>query len=215
MKNRLGLIAKKVGNSSFFTDNGNAIPVTIVKVEDCFVSGIKTLENNGYSAVQLASIDKSDKIKKINKPQRKIFTSLDIKPKKILKEFRVDNDSIPKLGTCFNVNHFEKNQYVDVTGTTIGKGFAGVMKRHNFSGLRASHGVSVSHRSGGSTGQNQEPGKVFKGKKMAGHMGVKQVTKQNLKLIDIDEENNLLVIKGSIPGKKNSIVYIKDSVKKN
>ena len=215
MKNRLGLIAKKVGNSSFFTDNGNAIPVTIVKVEDCFVSGIKTLENDGYSAVQLASIDKSDKIKKINKPQRKIFTSLDIKPKKILKEFRVDNDSIPKLGTCFNVNHFEKNQYVDVSGTTIGKGFAGVMKRHNFSGLRASHGVSVSHRSGGSTGQNQEPGKVFKGKKMAGHMGVNQATKQNLKLIDIDEENNLLVIKGSIPGKKNSIVYIKDSVKKN
>ena len=215
MKNRLGLIAKKVGNSSFFTDNGNAIPVTIVKVEDCFVSGIKTLENDGYSAVQLASIDKSDKIKKINKPQRKIFTSLDIKPKKILKEFRVDNDSIPKLGTCFNVNHFEKNQYIDVSGTTIGKGFAGVMKRHNFSGLRASHGVSVSHRSGGSTGQNQEPGKVFKGKKMAGHMGAKQATKQNLKLIDIDEENNLLVIKGSIPGKKNSIVYIKDSVKKN
>ncbi len=215
MKNRLGLIAKKVGNSSFFTDNGNAIPVTIVKVEDCFVSGIKTLEKDGYSAVQLASIDKSDKIKKINKPQRKIFTSLDIKPKKILKEFRVDNDSLPKLGTCFNVNHFEKNQYVDVSGTTIGKGFAGVMKRHNFSGLRASHGVSVSHRSGGSTGQNQEPGKVFKGKKMAGHMGAKQATKQNLKLIDIDEENNLLVIKGSIPGKKNSIVYIKDSVKKN
>ena len=215
MKNRLGLIAKKVGNSSFFTDNGNAIPVTIVKVEDCFVSGIKTLENDGYSAVQLASIDKSDKIKKINKPQRKIFTSLDIKPKKILKEFRVDNDSIPKLGTCFNVNHFEKNQYVDVSGTTIGKGFAGVMKRHNFSGLGASHGVSVSHRSSGSTGQNQDPGKVFKGKKMAGHMGVNQATKQNLKLIDIDEENNLLVIKGSIPGKKNSIVYIKDSVKKN
>ena len=215
MKNRLGLIAKKVGNSSFFSDNGNQIPVTIVKVEDCFVSGIKTIEKDGYSAVQLASIDKSDKIKKINKPQRKIFTSLDIKPKKILKEFRVDNDSLPKLGTCFNVNHFEKNQYVDISGATIGKGFAGVMKRHNFSGLRASHGVSISHRSGGSTGQNQEPGKVFKGKKMAGHMGAKQATKQNLKLIDIDEENNLLVIKGSIPGKKNSIVYIKDSVKKN
>jgi len=215
MKNRFGLIAKKVGNSSFFSDDGNQIPVTIVKVEDCFVSGIKTIEKDGYSAVQLASIDKSDKIKKINKPQRKIFTSLDIKPKKILKEFRVDNDSLPKLGTCFNVNHFEKNQYVDVSGATIGKGFAGVMKRHNFSGLRASHGVSISHRSGGSTGQNQEPGRVFKGKKMAGHMGAKQATKQNLKLIDIDEKNNLLVIKGSIPGKKNSIVYIKDSVKKN
>ena len=215
MKNRFGLIAQKVGNSSFFSDNGNQIPVTIVKVEDCFVSGIKTIEKDGYSAVQLASIDRSDKVNKINKPQRKIFTSLDIKPKKILKEFRVDNDSLPKLGTCFNVNHFEKNQYVDVSGTTIGKGFAGVMKRHNFSGLRASHGVSISHRSGGSTGQNQEPGRVFKGKKMAGHMGAKQATKQNLKLIDIDEENNLLVIKGSIPGKKNSIVYIKDSVKKN
>ena len=215
MKNRFGLIAKKVGNSSFFSDNGNQIPVTIVKVEDCFVSGIKTIEKDGYSAVQLASIDKSDKAKKINKPQRKIFTSLDIKPKKILKEFRVDNDSLPKLGTCFNVNHFEKNQYVDVSGTTIGKGFAGVMKRHNFSGLRASHGVSISHRSGGSTGQNQEPGRVFKGKKMAGHMGARKATKQNLKLIDIDEENNLLIIKGSIPGKKNSIVYIKDSVKKN
>jgi len=215
MKNRFGLIAKKVGNSSFFSDNGNQIPVTIVKVEDCFVSGIKTIEKDGYSAVQLASIDKSDRVKKINKPQRKIFTSLDIKPKKILKEFRIDNDSLPTLGTCFNVNHFQKNQYVDVSGTTIGKGFAGVMKRHNFSGLRASHGVSISHRSGGSTGQNQEPGRVFKGKKMAGHMGAKQATKQNLKLIDIDEENNLLVIKGSIPGKKNSIVYIKDSVKKN
>ena len=215
MKNRLGLIAKKVGSSSFFADNGNAIPVTIVKVEDCIVSGIKTIEKDGYSAVQLASIDKSDKIKKINKPQRKIFTSLDIKPKKILKEFRVDNDSLPKLGTFFNVNHFELNQYVDVSGTTIGKGFAGAMKRHNFSGLRASHGVSISHRSHGSTGQNQEPGRVFKGKKMAGHMGAKQATKQNLKLIDIDEENNFLIIKGSIPGKKNSIVYIKDSIKKN
>ena len=215
MKNRFGLIAKKVGNSSFFSDNGNQIPVTIVKVEDCFVSGIKTIEKDGYSAVQLASIAKSDKVKKIKKPQRKIFTSLDIKPKKILKEFRVDNDSLPKLGTFFNVNHFEKNQYIDVSGTTIGKGFAGVMKRHNFSGLRASHGVSVSPRSGGSTGQNQEPGRVFKGKKMAGHMGARNATKQNLKLIDIDEENNLLVIKGSIPGKKNSIVYIKDSIKKN
>ena len=215
MKNRLGLIAKKVGNSSFFSDSGNQIPVTIVKVEDCFVCGIKTIEKDGYSAVQLASIDKSDKVKKIKKPQRKIFTSLDIKPKKILKEFRIDNDTLPILGTCFNVNHFQKNQYVDVSGTTIGKGFAGVMKRHNFSGLRASHGVSISHRSGGSTGQNQEPGRVFKGKKMAGHMGEKQATKQNLKLIDIDEENNLLVIKGSIPGKKNSIVYIKDSIKKN
>ena len=215
MKKRSGLIAKKVGNSSFFTDKGTAIPVTILKVEDCIVSAIKTIEKDGYSAVQLASINKSDNIRKINKPQRKIFTSLDIKPKKILKEFRVDNDLVPELGTSLNVKHFEKDQYVDVSGTTIGKGFAGAMKRHNFSGLRASHGTSVSHRSHGSTGHNQEPGRVFKGKKMAGHMGGSKITKQNLKLIEIDEENNFLVVQGSIPGKKNSIVYVKDSVKKN
>ena len=213
-KKRTGLIAKKIGNSSYFDNSGKVIPVSILKVEDCIVSAIKTQEKNGYSAIQLASIDKSKEIKKISKPQRKIFTSLDINPKKILKEFRVDSGSILELGTNLNVNHFKKNQFVDVTGVSIGKGFAGVMKRHNFSGLRASHGVSVSHRSHGSTGQNQDPGRVFKGKKMAGHMGFKKTTKQNLKLIDIDESNSLLIIKGSIPGKKNSIVFIKDAIKK-
>tara|TARA_Y100000590_G_scaffold461753_1_gene624075 strand:- start:2415 stop:3080 length:666 start_codon:yes stop_codon:yes gene_type:complete len=215
IKKRSGLIAKKIGNSSFFDDNGKQIPVSILKVEDCIVSNVKTLEKHGYSAIQLASIDKSKEISKVNKPQRKIFTAIDIKPKKIVKEFRVDKDSILEIGTSLNVNHFKKNQFVDVTGVTIGKGFAGVMKRHNFGGLRASHGVSISHRSHGSTGQNQDPGRVFKGKKMAGHMGVKKITKQNLKLIEIDESNNLLIVKGSVPGKKNSVVYIKDAVKKN
>ena len=159
---------------------------------------------------------KQDKdISNINKPQRKIFSSIKIKPKKIVKEFRVDNDNILEVGTKLDVNHFKVDQFVDASSISIGKGFAGVMKRHNFGGLRASHGVSISHRSHGSTGQNQDPGRVFKGKKMAGRMGNKKVTKQNLKVIDIDSENNLLIVKGSVPGKKNSIIYLKDSVKKS
>ena len=138
-----------------------------------------------------------------------------VNPKKVLKEFRVDPENILEIGSSLNVSHFKQNQFVDVTSTSIGKGFAGAMKRHNFGGLRASHGVSISHRSHGSTGQNQDPGKVFKGKKMAGHMGATKVTIQNLKIIEIDEENNLLVINGSVPGKKNSIIIIKDAVKKS
>ena len=214
MTKRSGLIGTKIGNSSYFEDDGTLIPVTIVKVEDCVVSAIKTEEKDGYSAIQLASVDTAKELSKTNKPQRKLFSSLDIKPKKYLKEFKIDKDLVPELGTSLNVNHFKKNQFVDVTGTTIGKGFAGAMKRHNFAGLRASHGVSISHRSHGSTGQNQDPGRVFKGKKMAGHMGAKQTTKQNLKLLEVDEVNKLLVIKGSVPGKKNSIIIIKDSIKK-
>jgi len=215
MKKRPGLIGTKVGNSSFFHEDGSFIPVTIVKVEDCIILGKKIKEKDGYSAIQLASINTSKDIKKINKPQRKLFASLNIKPKKIVKEFKVDDEFVSELGTSLNVNHFKKDQFLDVTGISSGKGFAGVMKRHNFSGLRASHGVSISHRSHGSTGQNQDPGRVFKGKKMAGRMGGKQVTKQNLKLIKIDEKNNLLVIKGSVPGKKNSLVFIKDAIKKS
>ena len=137
-------------------------------------------------------------------------------PKKILKEFRVDSENILDIGTKITVNHFQKNQFIDISSISIGKGFAGVMKRHNFGGLRASHGVSISHRSHGSTGQNQDPGRVFKGKKMAGRMGARKVTKQDLKIIDIDQNNNnLLIVKGSVPGKKNSVVFLKDSVKKN
>ena len=213
--NRSGLIATKLGNSSYYFANGSSTQVTLLKVEDCIVSNVKTLEKDGYLAIQLASIDTKKDIKKINKPQRKNFTSINVEPKKILKEFRVDNKNLLELGSTIGVNHFKVDQFIDVTGISIGKGFAGVMKRHNFGGLRASHGVSISHRSHGSTGQNQDPGRVFKGKKMAGRMGGKKVTKQNLKVIEIDETNKTIVVKGSIPGKKNSIVFIKDSVKKN
>ncbi len=211
---RTGLIGKKIGNSSYFEENGVMIPITLVRIEDCIVSNIKTENKHGYNAVQLASIEDNLKLKNIKKPQKKIFSKLESKPKRVLKEFRVKEENLLEIGSVIDITHFKKGQNVDVTGTSIGKGFAGAMKRHNFGGLRASHGVSISHRSHGSTGNNQDPGRVFKGKKMAGHMGSKQVTKQNLKIIEIDKENNLISIKGSVPGKKNSILLIKDSIKK-
>ena len=211
---RSGLIATKIGNTSHYSDDGTSTHVTVLKVDECVVSNIKTTEKNGYNAVQLATIETGKDISKINKPQRKIFTSINLNPKKILKEFRVDSENILEVGTKLNADHFKIDQFVDVSSISIGKGFAGVMKRHNFGGLRASHGVSISHRSHGSTGQNQDPGRVFKGKKMAGRMGNKKVTKQNLKIIDIDTTNNLLIVKGSVPGKKNSTIFLKDSVKK-
>ena len=213
MSSRAGLIGTKVGNSSYFNEDGKMIPVTIIKINECIVSSIKSEEKNGYDSVQLISIDKSKNINKVNKPQRKLFTSIEVNPKKVIKEFRVDKNNNLEVGNSLKVNHFEKNQFVDVTGKSIGKGFAGAMKRHNFAGLRASHGVSISHRSHGSTGQNQDPGRVFKGKKMAGHMGNTRVTKQNLKIVDVDLNNNLLAIKGSIPGKNNTTVFIKDAIK--
>ena len=212
---RSGLIATKIGNSSFYHEDGKNTHVTILKVDECIVASVKTTDKDGYNAVQLTSVETGKDISHINKPQRKIFSSINIKPKKIIKEFRVDNNNILEVGTKLDVNHFKVEQFVDASSISIGKGFAGVMKRHNFGGLRASHGVSISHRSHGSTGQNQDPGRVFKGKKMAGRMGNKKVTKQNLKVIDVDSENNLLIVKGSVPGKKNSIVYLKDSVKKS
>ena len=211
---RSGLIATKIGNSSFFHNDGTSTQVTVLKVDECTVTSIRTLEKDGYNAVQLASIEKGD-ISKIKKPQKKLFSSINLNFKKIIKEFKVDTDNILEVGTKLNVNHFKIDQFVDASGISIGKGFAGVMKRHNFGGLRASHGVSISHRSHGSTGQNQDPGRVFKGKKMAGRMGNKKVTKQNLKIIEIDEQNKLLILKGSVPGKKNSIIYLKDSVKRS
>jgi len=211
---RTGLIATKIGNSSHYKDDGSATHVTVLKVDECIVSNIKTLEKDGYNAVQLASIDTKKDISKIKKPQRKIYSSSKIIPKKILKEFKVDSENILEIGTKLNADHFKIDQFVDASSISIGKGFAGVMKRHNFGGLRASHGVSISHRSHGSTGQNQDPGRVFKGKKMAGRMGNTKVTKQNLKIIEIDLTNNLLIIKGSVPGKKNSVIFLKDSVKR-
>ena len=215
MSKRTGLIGTKIGNSSFYDDYGKSLPVTILKIDECVVSGIKTIEKHGYSSLQLVSINGKKEIIKLKKPQQKIFADLKINPKKVIKEFRVDQDNILDIGSSLDVSHFKTDQFVDVTSISIGKGFAGAMKRHNFGGLRASHGVSISHRSHGSTGQNQDPGKVFKGKKMAGHMGATKVTIQNLKVIDVDTENSLLIIKGSVPGKKNSTIFIKDSIKKN
>ena len=215
MTRRTGLIGIKIGNSSYYDESGKSLPVTILKISECIVSDIKIREKNGYTSVQLVSINGKKEIKKLKKPQQKIFANLKISPKKIIKEFRIDQENILEIGSSLTVTHFKQDQFVDVTSTSIGKGFAGAMKRHNFAGLRASHGVSVSHRSHGSTGQNQDPGKVFKGKKMAGHMGATKVTIQNLKVIEVDEENSLLVLKGSVPGKKNSTIFIKDAVKKN
>ena len=210
---RAGIIGKKIGSSSFFNENGTLVPVTLVKIDECVVSGVKTKERDGYFAIQLASIDKKSKNPNINKAQKKLFSSINTKPKEVVKEFRVFKENLLEVGSLLNVDHFKEQQIIDITGTTIGKGFAGAMKRHNFGGLRASHGVSASHRSHGSTGNCQDPGRVFKGKKMAGHMGNTQITKQNLKIVNIDIENKLMAIKGSVPGKKNSIVFIKDAIK--
>ena len=215
MSKRTGLIGTKIGNSSFYDDSGKSLQVTILKVDECIVSDIKTIEKHGYSSLQLVSINGKKEIKKLKKPQQKMFADLKINPKKVIKEFRVDKDNLLDIGSTLNVSHFKTDQFVDVTSVSIGKGFAGAMKRHNFGGLRASHGVSISHRSHGSTGQNQDPGKVFKGKKMAGHMGATKVTIQNLKVVEVDAENCLLIIKGSVPGKKNSTIIVKDSIKKS
>ena len=212
---RTGLIATKIGNTSYYFENGVNTHVTILKIDECVVTNTKTIDKDGYNAVQLASIETNKDISNIKKPQRKIFSSIKLNPKKILKEFKVDDENILEVGTKLNANHFKVNQFIDASSISIGKGFAGVMKRHNFGGLRASHGVSISHRSHGSTGQNQDPGRVFKGKKMAGRMGNKKVTKQNLRVIAIDKINNLLIIKGSVPGKNNSTIYLKDSVKRS
>ena len=212
---RTGIIGTKIGNSSFFNEDGSVTPITIIKVDDCVVSQIKTKDKDGYNAIQLASIENNLKISNVKKPQRKIFSSINSNPKKVLKEFRVLEENLLEIGAILDVSHFQKDQIVDVTGVSIGKGFQGSMKRHNFKGGRASHGVSVSHRAHGSTGNSQDPGRVFKGKKMAGHMGAKRVTKQNLKIISVDQDNKLISIMGSVPGKKNTVVLIKDAIKKS
>jgi len=212
---RTGVIGTKIGNSSFFNEDGSVTPITIIKVDDCVVSQIKTKDKDGYNAIQLASIENILKISNVKKPQRKIFSSINSNPKRVLKEFRVLEENLLEIGAILDVSHFQKDQIVDVTGISIGKGFQGSMKRHNFKGGRASHGVSVSHRAHGSTGNSQDPGRVFKGKKMAGHMGAKRVTKQNLKIISVDQDNKLISIKGSVPGKKNTVVLIKDAIKKS
>jgi len=204
-----------MGCSSYFDETGNMIPVTLIKIEECIVSKVQSKDKQGYNALQIASVEENFKLSKVNKAQKKIFTELKINPKRYLKEFRVDESNFLEKGTVINISHFKEGQFVDISGTSIGKGFAGSMKRHNFHGLRASHGVSISHRSHGSTGNSQDPGRVFKGKKMAGHMGSTKVTKQNLRVVEINEKTQLMIVKGSVPGKKNSVIFIKDAIKKS
>ena len=208
----IGLIGKKIGMTKEFFDSGISVPVTVLSIEKGRILDIITKEKRGYNAIRVGF----GKIKpsKLTKQMKGVFAKKSTEPKKILKEFRVDNISEFKEGNEIGLELFKDQKFVDITSKTIGKGFAGGMKRYGFSGLRASHGVSVSHRALGSTGQNQDPGKVFKGKKMAGHMGDKFRTIQNLEIIRSDLENNLIFVKGSVPGSKNSLVLIKRNSKK-
>ena len=208
----IGLIGKKIGMTREFFDSGISVPVTVLSIEKGRIIDIITKEKRGYDAIKVGF--GRLKSSKLTKQMKGFFAKKSTEPKKILKEFRVDNISEFKEGNEIGLELFKDQKFVDVTSKTIGKGFAGVIKRHYFSGLKASHGVSVSHRAMGSTGQNQDPGKVFKGKKMAGHMGDKFRTIQNLEIIKSDLENNLIFIKGSVPGSKNSLVLIHKKSKK-
>ncbi len=207
----IGLIGKKIGMTREFYKSGQSVPVTVIKFDTGRVIQLLSKEKNGYNAVQIGF----GKIKnsKLSKQMKGYFAKKNTEPKKILKEFRVKSLENFKEGNEIGIEIFKDTKFVDIKSKTIGKGFAGAMKRHNFAGLRASHGVSISHRAHGSTGQNQDPGKVFKNKKMAGHMGDKIRTMQNIEIIKSDPENNLLFLKGSIPGSKNTQVVVKESVK--
>ena len=207
----LGLVGKKIGMTREFFDSGISIPVTVVRIEKGRVIDIYTKEKNGYSAVKLGFIKLKNS--KLTNQMKGFFAKKNTEPKKIIKEYRVEKTEEFKTGNEIGLESFKDVKFIDVRSQTIGKGFAGVMKRYNFSGLRATHGVSVSHRSHGSTGQRQDPGKVFKGKKMAGHMGAKFRTILNLEVIKSDLENSLIYIKGSIPGAKNSLVFLRKSTK--
>ena len=209
---RTGLIAQKVGMTRIFAEDGSHVPVTVLKVDNCQVVDVRTQEKHGYNAVQLG-VGKA-KVKNVSKAQRGSFAKSKVEPKAKLAEFRVSKDGLLEVGAEISVAHFVPGQFVDVIGTTIGKGFAGSMKRWNFGGLRATHGVSVSHRSHGSTGNRQDPGRTFPGKKMAGHLGVEQVTTQNLTIVSTDEAEGLILIKGAVPGHDGGYVLISDAVKR-
>jgi len=208
---RSGLILQKLGMTRVFTDDGQHIPVTVLKLDNCQVVAQKTIEKDGYTAVQLGA--GFAKVKRVNQAQRGQFAKASVEPKRRLAEFRVSPENLIDVGAELLADHFIEGQQVDATGVSIGKGFAGAMKRHNFAGLRASHGVSISHRSHGSTGQRQDPGKVFKGKKMAGQMGNVRSTTQNLELVRVDAERNLLLVKGAVPGAIGGDVIVKPAVK--
>ena len=209
---RSGLIVKKVGMTRLYLEDGTHVPVTVLSLKDCQVIANQSLDKNGYNSITLATGEA--KPKNTNKSQREAFAKIKVTPKQKQMEFRVSEDNMLPIGSELGANHFVVGQYVDATGITIGKGFAGAMKRHNFGGLRASHGVSISHRSHGSTGNSQDPGRVFKGKKMAGQMGNRQRTIQNLQVVAADEDRGLIFIKGGLPGSKGSWISLKDAIKK-
>jgi len=209
---RTGLLARKLGMTRIFTEDGNHVPVTVLAVDNCQVVAVRTAEKDGYCALQLGV--GSAKVKNVSKAQRGHFAKAEVEPKARLAEFRVSVDALLEVGAEITAAHFMPGQFVDVVGTSIGKGFAGAMKRHNFGGLRASHGVSVSHRSHGSTGQRQSPGKTFKNKKMAGHLGAERVTTQSLEVIAADADRGVLMVKGSVPGSPGGYVLVKDAVKR-
>ncbi|OLP43306.1 50S ribosomal protein L3 [Rhizobium oryziradicis] len=208
---RSGVIAQKVGMTRVYNDAGEHIPVTVLRLDNCQVVAQRTADKHGYTAVQLGA--GQAKVKNTSKAMRGNFAAANVEPKAKLLEFRVSEDNMIDVGAQLTASHFTSGQLVDVTGTTIGKGFAGAMKRHNFGGLRATHGVSVSHRSHGSTGSNQDPGKVWKGKRMAGHMGQTRVTTQNLEVVSTDEDRGLILVKGAVPGSKGSWIIVRDAVK--
>ena len=209
---RSGVIARKIGMTRVFDNTGKHVPVTVLKLDNVQVVAQKTSVRDGYTALQLGA--GTAKVKRVSKAMRGHYSKASVLPKRKLAEFRVSDDAMLDIGATFSPSHFVSGQKVDAVGISQGKGFAGAMKRHNFGGLRASHGVSISHRSHGSTGQCQDPGKVFKGKKMAGHMGAVRVTTQNLEVVSIDEENDLILVHGAVPGSKNGWVLLSDAIKK-
>ena len=209
---RSGVIAQKVGMTRVFTDAGEQVGVTVLKLDNCQVVAQRTTEENGYTAVQLGVGLR--KVKNTPKALRGHFARAEVEPKRKVAEFRVSPDSLIEVGAELTADHFVVGQFVDVTGTSIGRGFQGVIKRHHFGGGRATHGNSVSHRTHGSTGQRQDPGKVFKGKKMAGHMGDVRVTTQNLKVVKTDVARGLIMVAGAVPGAKGGWIYVRDAVKR-
>ena len=208
---RCGVIVRKLGMSRVFNDKGEHIPVTVLRLEDAEVLSTKTVEKDGYTAIQLGFHNK--KLKHTNKPMRGVFSKSKSEPKERVAEFRVSKEALLKVGDKLSVNHYVTGQKVDVVGISQGKGFAGSMKRHNFGGMQASHGVSISHRAHGSTGNSQDPGRTWKGKKMAGQYGNVRITTQNLTVVKLIENENLILVQGSVPGSKNGVVMLKDAIK--
>jgi large subunit ribosomal protein L3 len=209
---RTGVIARKIGMTRLFSEEGSHVPVTVLKLDHCQVVAVRTQEKDGYTALQIG-VGKA-KVKNVGKPLRGHFAKAKVEPKRKLAEFRVPADKLLDVGAEISADHFIAGQFVDVAGSTTGKGFQGVMKRWNFRGLEASHGVSISHRSHGSTGHRQDPGRTFKGKKMAGHMGTANITVQNLKIVATDADKGLIMVRGAVPGQAGSFVLVSDAVKR-